>query len=68
MIKLTVTSKEFGEQMHTKIDGEIGGRRSDLVNEVAHILLEFDRLEDDILTDAMGLMLDKLIEERKAND
>lgn len=68
MIELKVTSKDFGDNMHTKIEGEIGGRRSDLVNEVAHILLEFDKLEDDILTDAMGLMLDTLIEERKAND
>lgn len=62
MIKLKVISKEFDDGMGTHIDGDIHGRRSDLVNEVAHILLEFDKLGDDILTDALGLMLDKLIE------
>ena len=64
MIKLKVISEEFDDRMRTHIDGNINGRRSDLVNEVAHIMLEIDKLGDDILTDAFGLMIDKLIEEK----
>ena len=68
MITLKVTSKKFGDGTETNINGEIRGRHGELVNEVAHILLEFDNLGDDILTDALGLMLDKLIEEKADED
>lgn len=64
MIKLTVTSKGFGEDMNTELKGEISGRRSDLVIEVAYILLEFDKLGNDVLTNALRLMMEKLIEEK----
>ena len=67
MITLKVTAIEFGGEMKTEVKGEIRGRRGELVYEVAHILLEFDNLGDDILTDAFGLMLDELTEE-KANE
>lgn len=68
MIKLKVTSKDFGDDVCTKVEGEVNGRRSVLVTEVAHLLLELDKLENDILTDAMGLMLDKLKEESKDDE
>ena len=68
MIKIKVTSKEFDDDVCTKVEGEVSGRRSVLVTEVAHLLLELDKLEKDILTDAMGLMLDKLIEESKDDE
>lgn len=68
MIKLKVTSREFDDDVRTKVEGEVSGKRSVLVTEVAHLLLELARLEKDILTDAMGLMLDKLIEESKDDE
>ena len=68
MITLKVTSKEFDDGMWTNVKAEIHGRRTDLVNEVAHILLELDNLGNDILTDAFRLMVDKLTEEKADED
>jgi len=64
MITLKATSKKSGDGMETQVDAEIRGKRTDLVHEVAHILLEFDNLGNDVLTDAFKLMFEKLLEEK----
>lgn len=69
MIKITAISKDFGDHIGTHVDGDINGRGDVLIYEMAHILEEFHKIKDgEILTEAMGLMLDKLLEERRADD
>ena len=61
MIKLTVVARDKGDNIKTSVEGVINSRGDLLVYEMAHVLEEFEKINNgETLDRAFRLLLEKL--------